>query len=436
MDRIKELEAERDERRGTIREILDGAAKDKRALTDEERTQTDAATVELDRIRATLSLEQVRANFDRKDAPAIDAAPAAKPIPAAALAEKTPESKRNWTGFGKFLGAVADFARTGRIDTEVLAGPTGVNVTTPSEGGFLVQRQYSDALLARAIETSKVASRAWWVPVGDGFDGVEMPYIEETSRVTGSRWGGVQVYRRAEAETVTASKPKLGRFDLRLEDLMGICYATERSIRDASALGAIISKAFASEMAFKLDDEVIRGTGVGQSQGILASPCRVTVAKEAGQTAATIVAKNVMNMRSRMRPPSRGNYVWLYNQDIEPQLHSMSVPVGVAGVPVYSPANGLAGPYDTLYGRPLVPIEQADTLGQEGDIIAADMAEYMIIDKGGIETAESMHVRFLYGENVFRFLWRVNGAPTWKLALTPYKGSATVSPFVTLAVRA
>ena len=42
---------------------------------------------------------------------------------------------------------------------------------------------------------------------------------------------------------------------------------------------------------------------------------------------------------------------------------------------------------------------------------------------------------FLYDENVFRFIYRVDGKPIWNKPLTPYKGSASVSPFVTLAKR-
>jgi hypothetical protein len=36
----------------------------------------------------------------------------------------------------------------------------------------------------------------------------------------------------------------------------------------------------------------------------------------------------------------------------------------------------------------------------------------------------------------FRATMRVNGASMWKTALTPYKGTKKLSPFVTLAARA
>ena len=104
--------------------------------------------------------------------------------------------------------------------------------------------------------------------------------------------------------------------------------------------------------------------------------------------------------------------------------------------PVYIPAGGLSEkPYGTLFGRPVVPIEQCSAAGEVGDIILADIGQYLLIDKGGIKSASSIHVRFLYDENVFRFIYRVDGKPIWTKPLTPYKGSATVSPFVTLAKR-
>jgi HK97 family phage major capsid protein len=125
--------------------------------------------------------------------------------------------------------------------------------------------------------------------------------------------------------------------------------------------------------------------------------------------------------------------VWLINQDIEPQLHTMGLAVGSGGIPVYMPANGWNGQlYSTLFNRPVLPIEQCQTLGTAGDIILADLSQYILIDKGNMQAATSIHVKFVEGETAFRFVYRVDGAPWWVSALTPYKGSNTQSPFVCL----
>jgi HK97 family phage major capsid protein len=262
--------------------------------------------------------------------------------------------------------------------------------------------------------------------------------VDETSRAS-TRSGGIVGYWKAEAAAGVATKPKFREIELNLKKLIGLCYATDELLADAAALEAFIRQAFVAEFGFLLDDAIINGTGAGQPLGILNSGCLVSVAKEAGQTAATVIAENIMNMRSRLFASSRANSVWLINQNIEPQLHSMSLSVGTGGVPVYMPAGGLSNlPYDTLYGRPVLPIEQCATLGTVGDIILADLTNgYILADKGGIQSDVSIHVQFLYDESVFRFIMRVDGQPVRASALTPYKGGAsyTQSHFVALATR-
>jgi HK97 family phage major capsid protein len=116
-------------------------------------------------------------------------------------------------------------------------------------------------------------------------------------------------------------------------------------------------------------------------------------------------------------------------------LLSMALAVGTGGVPVYSPANGDSeAPFGTLMGRPIIPAEYCETLGIEGDIIFADFSQYLVIDKG-VDAVNSMHVRFLTDERVFRFVYRVDGEPMWRTPVVPYKGTQTQSPFITLASR-
>lgn len=462
MERLKELEVDREERRGEVKQVLAAAAKDKRPLTQDERERAATLTAELEQIEATIKLEEQTLAWNRDTAPAVrlpdgEASPAKHPR---ASAQRLGGAKNPWgdcttdqglqQAFGSFLMAVAQATKGGNIDPRLYMVPqspqaaaSGMNTSVGSEGGFLVRTDFSTALLDRAMEESVLANRCTSIDIGDGSDGIELPYVDETSRVTGSRWGGVQVYRRAEADTVTASKPKYGLLEIRLEDLMGIAYVTDRGMRDAVSLGQITQKAFASEFSFKVDDEIIRGTGAGQCLGLLNSAALVTQTKETSQVAATFVAENAIKMRARLRPRNRANAAWFYNQELETQFPQMNIKIknvagseNVGGFGIYAPAGGLSGaPFDTLFNRPMIPIEQAEALGTKGDIFLADLAEYLLIRKGALETAESIHVRFLYGENTFRFTYRINGAPAWKAPLTPYKGSATQSPFICVETR-
>jgi HK97 family phage major capsid protein len=106
-------------------------------------------------------------------------------------------------------------------------------------------------------------------------------------------------------------------------------------------------------------------------------------------------------------------------------------------VPVFLPANAAAGrPQTTLMGIPVENSEHAETLGTEGDMQLVDLDQYLMIDKGGfpagIQSASSIHVRFIYDETTFRFVYRCDGQPIWNTALVPFKGTATQSPFVVL----
>jgi len=129
---------------------------------------------------------------------------------------------------------------------------------------------------------------------------------------------------------------------------------------------------------------------------------------------------------------------WYINQNTYPQLFQMSHAVGLGGIPVFLPPGGLSvAPYGALFGRPVTPIEQCSTLGTLGDIIFADFRNgYIIAEKGGIQTDVSIHVQFLYDEQIFRFVLRLDGQTVRATPLTPFKGSETLSHFVALATRA
>lgn len=390
----------------------------------------------IEELEAIISLEEreaeIKARIGKSESPPI------KPE----ITGKDPQMEKDkFESAGEFFLAVMRAASPQpyidpRLRVSMRNAATGLQEGIPSDGGFLVQQEFASELLARAYQTGQVASRCRRIPVGTNANGLKIPGIDETSRATGSRWGGVRAYWLGEADEKIASKPKFRMIELNLKKMIGLCYATDELLQDATALAAIISQAFSEEFGFMLDDGVINGTGAGMPMGIMNSPCIVQVNKETGQLAATVVYENIVNMWSRCYAKSRTNAVWLINQDVEPQLFTMGIVVGTGGSPVYMPPGGAsAAPYGTLFGRPVIPIEQCQTLGTAGDIILGDFSQYLLIDKGAMQTAQSIHVRFVYDESVFRFVYRVDGQPLWNATLTPFKGSNTLSPFVRLQTR-
>lgn len=424
MKKILEMKAKREDARLKAMAVLNKAEAEDRFLSEEEQKDIDKYEEEIrawdesiGRAEKLLAIEPEDRSTEK---------PEVKPTPAK-------DNEKRFASFGEQLMAAYRAATPGgKVDERLTTrAASGLNESTPSDGGFLVQQDFVTELLKRTYETGILASKVKKIPISTNANGMKINAIDEDSRANGSRWGGVQTYWEGEADEITASKPKFRQMELSLKKLTGLCYATDELLQDAAALEAVIRQAFAEEFGFKIDDAILSGSGEGEPLGILNSGAIVTVAKEASQTD-IITVENLIKMWNRLWSRSRANAVWYINQELEPYLYTLKI----GDKPVYIPAGGLSEkPYGTLFGRPVVPIEQCSAAGEVGDIILADIGQYLLIDKGGIKSASSIHVRFLYDENVFRFIYRVDGKPIWTKPLTPYKGSATVSPFVTLAKR-
>ena len=332
-------------------------------------------------------------------------------------------------------GGRAPLPRVVNYQQQVQAAATGAGEDVPADGGYLVGTDFASGLMSKAYDNSQVISRCTQRTITGTSNAVEMNGVDETSRANGSRHGGIRFYWLSEAETMTASKPTFRKVRLELKDGGVLFYATNDLLQDSTLLSQEINDAVPDEIAFAIQEGIINGTGAGQPQGILNSPALVSQAKESGQAAATIVYENVLKMLTR-KWGALSRYVWLYNQEILPQLATMNVAVGTGGAPVYLPSGGASdAPFQTLFTRPLIEIEQASALGTAGDLILADLSQYVVAEKGGVQAAMSIHVEFLTNQTVFRWIIRVDGQSTWNSALTPYKGSATRSPFVALATR-
>lgn len=340
-------------------------------------------------------------------------------------------------GMGEYLQAIAKCSGLDRpAELMEKLAPTGSSSGIDSDGGFMVRKGFATQIWKRMYDRSLVGGRAQHIPIGANEDGLKWNAIQESSRADGSRSGGIRAYWTGEAAQMTNTKAKLEQHEIVVQDLTGMWYATDRLLRDQVALQALHNEEFSNEFAFKIDDALINGDGAGKPVGILNADCLITIAKETGQAAATIEYDNIVKMWARLWARSRANSVWFCNQDVDTQLMTMAFPVGTGGLPAFLPPGGASStPYSTLFGRPVIPIEQCPTLGTKGDLLLCDMSAYRMVEKGGMESDSSIHLRFDYNETAFRYRARLNGQPLWKSALTPYKGSNTLSPFVALATR-
>jgi len=308
-----------------------------------------------------------------------------------------------------------------------------------SEGGFLLQSESSIDLMTHGFNNSEVLKRCQKRTI-TGSESLEIVGIDEVSRADGSRGGGIRVYTDAELSLIVASETKFEKIKVAPERLTGMYYASDKILKNATFLGQEMDTLFREEFAFKTQDLVMEGTGAGQAMGIKVSDCKIDIPKETDQQADTIVSENVLKMFERFL--LRGNdaaVAWFANRNCFTQLFKMTHDVGTGGemARMFLPARR-PGEQGSMMGFPVIFIEQAETLGDAGDIWLTDFSQYVVVDYGDINEASSIHFKFDYGETTFRYIYYFDGQPRLVAPITPFKNSSagsTISPFIRVAAR-
>lgn len=450
---LNEKKAERASLLNKAKAILSLSEAANRAPSEEEDKAINGFVDDAKKISAVIATEEAAmearnaaaqrtAKIDEMLAPDADAA-----VPRITGGTKRNDLAKTTYGFnhvGEFMAAVAAAGNPAsrQIDARLPdfnAAVTGMSQGEPAGGGFLVAPEFS-----QQIWDGMGADPFALLPMTDGYpvtgESLTFPANAETSRAT-TRAGGLLGYWIAEGDQITSSYPKLRDVKVEPQQVAALVKVTDKLLRNASALRQYIEKKVGEELNFQIGDAIINGNGVGKPKGIIPSAATVSVAKETNQIAATFVKRNANKMWGRLHPRSWATAVWLMNIDVMEQLDEFNTLVkNVAGS---ENVGGFASMIynaekNTLKGRPIIPCEFCATLGTTGDVILADMKGYLTgsHNQDGIDTAESIHVRFEYAESVFRFMASVDGQPWLASPLTPYKGTLTTSTFVKLDTRA
>ena len=300
----------------------------------------------------------------------------------------------------------------------------------PATGGFLIPESMRSDIMMLALESSVVRPRATVITMESPTQSI--PFVDVTTN-SGSVFGGMTFAWTAEQSEIIASQAKFGRVKLESNKLTGGARVPNELFSDATALSTWLNKAAPMGLAFYEDQAFLNGDGGNEPLGVYKSGAAITVAKESGQSANTIVPANIFKMYARMLPQSLGSAVWLVNQTCLPQLLGLSISVGTGGAPI-ALVNVHASPTMTLLGRPLIVTEKNPALSAEGDLAFVDFSYYLIGDRQAVSMESSTHSRFMNDETELKIIERVDGRPWVQSALTPVNGD-TLSPVVKLGAR-
>lgn len=444
---LRKLDEQLKAARSQQRNLVDSAEAADRDFTDDEKAAFDGAEQEVRSLESRIDRLNKTLDANAKAAGEGNLEPDLWPGQSPRITNPKPafedDPKRGFKSTHEFFRAVLSHSMSSpgpihpravkdeRLKFLATAGSDEAGTYSDPYGGFLVPSGFLPSLLQLAAEGDPTAGRTQQIPMAT--PKVCIPARTDKTHTT-SVTGGLVVYRRAETQTVTASRMEVEQVELSAVPLMGLSYATEELISDSAiSFVALLEAGFRDEFASKILNEKINGTGAGQFEGVLNSPAVVGVTKETGQDADSIVYENIVNMRSRCW--GYQNAVWLYNHDCLPQLMQLVMVIGTSGVPMWQ-TSAREGEPDMLLGRPAFATEYCPTVGDKGDVILGNWSQYLEGTYKPLESAESLHVRFEYNERTFRFLMRNDGKCWWRAALTPKKSATTLSPFVVINARA
>lgn len=407
---------------------LNTAIEENRDLTEEEQSAQDEDQKTLDRQLANIKRVE--------DLAAQTSGIGADPTPTPAPAGTAPAQPRNPAPSNDGFSSLGDFASAVRranpqagsqhsID-ERLSAPTNVHTEQgDSAGSYLVPAEFRQEIVDLVF--------------GDTDEIMSMLDVEPTNsnRVQGlgdetTPWGtnGVQAYWRAEAEKMKASTLDLTPRETKLEECYAFVNASEELLEDTARLTTYLQRKAPAAIRWTAVEGFVNGDGVGKPLGWMKSKALVTVGKENGQAADTIVRQNVAKMYSRAIMPTMCS--WLANSDCMPQIMELK---NEQGQSLWQP-NYQVAPAGTILGRPLVLTEHAETIGDNGDLQFINPMGYEAFRKAnGINFAESIHLFFDFNVRAFRWTFRIGGQPVLSEPVAPAKGSASKSHFVSLAAR-
>ena len=463
-DSIVALKARLGELSETSRAIQAKADAEKRDLNADEEKELDACLSEFDEVEASIArrtrivaqaarLGTPEPRLTQPD-PIASSDPVRSPTNVAPTSTsrdglqntrlRTLEERQRWgfTSLGDFaLSVRAAVVNPSGIDGRLTnaAAATFGSEAVGADGGFAVPPEWRAEIMKQ-------------VDAEDGFLNMTDVQTISSNSITypvdeSPAWassGGIRAYWDGESAAINQSKPALKDLTIKTHRLTALVPVTEELQQDAAAMSGYITGKAGEVIAFKLNDAILNGTGSGQPLGIMAAPCKVTIAKETSQVAGTLHGRNVLKMMARMPASSFKRSAWLVNQDVLPQLGGLAMDVtkadgtaAGAGI-LYMQPQGLANQsaFGSILGRPIIVTEACQTVGTEGDIILADMSKYLSVVKGGLKTDYSIHLWFDQAINAFRFILRMNGQPWLSQAIARKNGSNTLSHFVTLATRA
>jgi HK97 family phage major capsid protein len=317
----------------------------------------------------------------------------------------------------------------------------------PGEGGFLVPETLRAQVLSY-MTSAIVRPRAMVVPMDAWRLGI--PLLDNPSQASGKQALGGLTFSIAEAgKTIPATNPELGRLALEARKIAAYLQGVPNELSDdaAGAMGDLLARVIAMGLAWYEDDLFIaNGTGAGQPQSLTNSGAAFTVARN---TSDAVLLADMVSMLQALHPaalqagltPGLTHVRWLLSSEVLGQLLELYLntggttpgtditPVALSDWLLFGDGEG-TGP--SVLGLPASVTDHQPALGGTGDVILADLSQYVIGDRLELTVERSADgPGFLNDTSEYRVRSRTDGR-YWVQSQTTTEAGQQVSPVVAL----
>ena len=326
------------------------------------------------------------------------------------------KDKAEWRSLGEFITTVAKNPNDKRLqgrEVEERQQSQGIGL----EGGFLVPDVFSSELLTVSPDEAIIRPRArvFGGATSTGFGELHIPALQYSGN---NMYAGAQVTWIDEGDVKPETDIEFKRITLHPFEVAAHTRVTDRILQNAPMIEQIVSTQLRGAL-LAAEENAFLNSAVGGPTGIIGHASTITV----GRTGAgAVVYADLINMLESFN--GRGG-VWIVGRDMLPQLMVLADPNGNF---VWQP-NARDGNPGTIFGMPVLFSDHSPALGALGDVVLADLSNYLIADGVGVSIAVSPHMLFTSNMSIIKAWKTVDGSP-WLTG--PLPTAVPTSPFVEL----